>query len=100
MKTLKDKETEWFFLLKSDEGLNNEVITGFYSQDVKEHMLDFNIFSETILKENSIMGLSDEDKEIILRIMDKYNIEPVERKTNPYKHILYVHKKIFGDFEK
>ena len=95
MNTLKDKKQNGY-----DEDGVNVIIQFFKNEDVKEHMLDFNIFSETILKENSIMGLSDEYKEIILRIMDKYNIEPVERKTNPYKHILYVHKKIFGDFEK
>ena len=78
----------------------NEVDYDCINEDVKEAVLDFNKFFKTILKENSIMGLNDDDRKIIIEIMNKYNLEPVNRNISSYKHIFYVHKKIFGDFEK
>ena len=71
----------------------------FYYDDVKESILDFNMFIKTLKNENSINGLTDKDREIICLIMDKYNIKPVERGLNTYEHILYIHKKIFGEFK-
>jgi hypothetical protein len=55
--------------------------------------------NKTIIKENSF-GLSDDDREIISNIMNKYKIKPVNRNIGTYEHIFYIHNLIFGDFEK
>ena len=100
MKSLKDK----LYNYSSDDFGHNttpeldEVIDK-VEEDVKEAVNDFNLFIETLLKENGITGLDDKDRKIIMEIMDKYQIKPVERDINKYKHILYIHKKIFGNYE-
>lgn len=90
MSQLKDKIIE--------NGYSNNYTDYFESKDVKEAVMDFNNFFKTILNENSITGLSDEDRNIIIKIMDKYNIEQVNRDISSYEHMFYIHKKIFGDF--
>lgn len=104
MKTLKDKETDTiYYKVTYEDGCHTHDMTeefkGYYSKDVKEAIIDFNKFFKTILKENSITGLNNNDRNIIWEIMQKYNIEPVNRDISPYKHIFYVHNKIFGDFD-
>jgi len=69
------------------------------SEGVKNAVLDFNRFVKTLLKENSIQGLDKIDRKVIMEIMDKYNIETVSRSINTYEHILYIHKRIFGEWE-
>ena len=89
MNNLKDKEF--------GGGINERL---FYYKDVKEAVLEFNMFIKTLKNENSVNGLTNKDRDIICLIMDKYEIKPVEKSLNTYDHILYIHKEIFGDWEK
>lgn len=87
---------------KTDTYEVNEMVERhvFFEEDVKEVVNDYTRMIKTLLNKNSISGLSEKDIHTICEIMEKYDIKPVERGIDTYKHILYIHDKIFGRFDK